>query len=74
MARVAEKVITHVNFTPHKLAAFFVTALMTSEDISWPPALEGKLYSNRGICHFMSNNTYSAVWTIHTGDASQIST
>lgn len=61
MAIVAEKVETHVNFTPHKLVAFFITALITSEDISWPPALEGKLYSNRGICHFMSNDTYSAL-------------
>lgn len=74
MARVAKNAEAHVNFTPHKLVAFFITALITSEDISWPPALEGKLYSNRGICHFMSNDTYNVLWTIHTGDASQIST
>lgn len=62
MVRVVEKLETHVNFTPHKLVVFFIIALMTSEDISWPPALEGKLYSNRGICHFVSNDTCSALW------------
>lgn len=40
---------THVNFTPQRLFAFRITESIISEDISWPPALAGKLYRSKGI-------------------------
>ncbi|KAM3086987.1 hypothetical protein ACMFMF_000919 [Clarireedia jacksonii] len=40
---------TYVSFTPQRFGALLITASITEEDMSWPAALAGKLYSNSGI-------------------------
>jgi hypothetical protein len=47
------QVVTYVSFTPQRFVVRRMMASITSEDMSWPAELAGKLYSRIGIFHHL---------------------